>query len=555
MKLDTHDADVRKLRLVGILPRQFQALRRLAFAIVIAVAGFLTCLCGSSLALAADYDMLILDGQIVDGSGGRIFNGNIAIVDGRIVGMGAVSGTADQVIDAKGRTVAPGFIDVHTHSEKITEFPEAENFIRMGVTTIITGNCGGSHLDVTKFFGEVEETKVTLNVATLIGHNSVRKKAMGGSFIRPPNREQLLAMTKMVDQAMRDGAVGLSTGLIYNPGSFSKTDEIIELARAASAHDGIYVSHMRSEGTGIMKALDEVFQIAREADIRAEVSHLKCSGPSAWGQSKAVLAVLNQARADGLEITHDCYSYIASSTGLRQMIPDAAQEGNRDDYRARIADPEKKASIIEQMNRMRERRGSDDYSYAVIAQFKADRSLTGLNIAEAAKIARGSDSLENQIELILDIEARGGGSGVYHSMNEDDLTTYLKHPSTMVASDGGPREFGVDLPHPRSYGNAARFLARYVRDQKLVSLEEGIRKLTSLPATTFRLDGRGVLEVGAHADIVVFDLEKVGDAATFEAPHQYSKGFDEVIVNGVSVISTGELTGERSGGPLRRAKR
>lgn len=501
--------------------------------------------------IAADYDLIIRNGSIIDGSGGAATVGDVAIKGDRIVAVGKVSGSADEIIDAKGRTIAPGFIDVHTHSERIAKFPEAENFIRMGVTTIVTGNCGASRTDVATFFEEIQTAGVTVNVATLIGHNSVRRKAMSGSFIRPPSREQLLTMTTMVDQAMRDGAVGLSTGLIYDPGTFSKTEEIIDMAKAASAHGGIYASHMRSEGTGILTALDEVFRIAREANIRAEVSHLKCSGPSAWGQSGTILAVLNQARAEGLEVTHDCYSYIASSTGLSQMIPGAARAGGRDEYRKRIADPKTKATIIEQMHRMRKQRGSDDYSYAVIAQFKADRTLNGLNIVEAAKKVRGSDSLDDQIELILDIEARGGGSGVYHSMNEEDLTSFLKHPSTMIASDGGPREFGADLPHPRSYGNAARFLARYVRDKKLMSLEEGVRRLSALPAETFRLKDRGVIEVGGFADIVIFDLKAINAPATFAEPHQYSQGFEDVIVNGEAVILRGELTGKRSGGPLR----
>ena len=501
----------------------------------------------------ADYDVVIRDAKIADGSGGRIVDGDIGVKDGRIVALGTVTGSADDTIDARGRFVTPGFIDVHTHSEKIAQYPDGENFLRMGVTTIVTGNCGASTTDVAKFFSQIEEVGCTLNVATLIGHNSLRRKAMGGSFMRPPSREQLLKMTQLVDQAMQDGAVGLSTGLIYNPGSFAKTDEIIELAKAAAARGGIYVSHMRSEGTGIKKALEELFNIARAADIRAEVSHLKCSGPSAWGQSETVLALLNQARAEGLEITHDCYVYDASSTGLRQLIPDAAREGTRDDYRARIADPKKKATIIEQMHNMRERRGSEDYSYAVIAQFRSDPSLNGLNIREAAKKVRGSDSLDDQIELLLDIEARGGGSGIYHSMNENDLTNFLAHPSTMIASDGGPREFGVGLPHPRSYGNASRFLARYVRDQKLVSLEEGIRKLTSLPAETFRLEGRGRIEVGAFADLVIFSLDEIESPASFQKPHQFSKGFDDILVNGVAVVRSGELTGKRGGGPLRFA--
>ncbi len=491
---------------------------------------------------------------MANGRGGELFKADVAVKDGRIVAVGSVVGTSDQEIDASGRVVAPGFIDVHTHSENVTKYPDAENFLRMGVTTIVTGNCGTSHTDIAEFFSGIEATGVAVNVASLIGHNSVRRAAMGGSFNRRPSREQLLTMTGMVDQAMQDGAVGLSTGLIYTPGSFSGTEEIIALAKAAAVRGGIYASHMRSEGPGIVAAMEEVFRICREAEIAAEISHLKCSGPSAWGQAGTILALLNQARADGLKITHDCYAYTASSTGLRQMIPDAALEGTRDDYLARIMDPVKKATIVEQMHSSRKRSGNDDYRYAVIAQFRDDPSLNGLNIAEAAKKVRGSDSLDEQVELLLDIEARGGGSGVFHSMSEDDLVLFLQHESTMIASDGGTREFGADLPHPRSYGNAARFLARYVRDQKRMTLGEGIRRLTSLPAQTFHLNNRGVIQVGAIADLVVFDIEAVNDPATFAEPHQHAQGFGDVVVNGVLAIRAGGLTGNRSGGAVRLAE-
>jgi N-acyl-D-amino-acid deacylase len=501
---------------------------------------------------AAELDILITNGRIVDGTGSPPSAGSVGIKDGRIVAMGEINDTAKTVIDAGGKVVAPGFIDVHTHSEKINEVPAAENFLRMGVTTIITGNCGMSRTDVAAFFDEITKTGMTLNVATLIGHGSVRDQGMGGKFIRAPSAEQLTAMKQIVDQAMKDGAVGMSTGLIYVPGSFAKTEEIIELAKVVASHGGVYASHIRHETVRIFDALDEFTRIAREAKVRAELSHIKLSGPTAWDKSTEVLAYLDKARAEGLEITHDLYGYTASSTGLRQTIPDSALEGTREDYEARLADPKTKAKIIEGMMEILKRSGRSDYSYAVVARFVTDPTLNGLTIPEAAKKVRGSDSLEDQIELLLDIEKRGGGSGIFHGMNEDDLTTFLKHPLTMIASDGGPRKLGEDIPHPRSYGNNARILSRYVREQKVLSLEESIRRMTSLPATTFRLKDRGVLKEGAHADVVVFDPEKITDPSTFNDPHHYSVGFAEVLVNGVSVIHDDKLTEARPGGPLRK---
>ncbi len=502
-------------------------------------------------AQAAEFDLIIRNARIADGSGAPLVAGDVAVKDGRIAATGKVSGSAKEEIDAKGNVVAPGFIDVHTHSEKIAELPVAENFLRMGVTTIVTGNCGGSRTDVAKFFKELEEARVAIHVATLIGHNSVRQQVMGGSFIRPPNPEQMEQMKALVARAMEDGAVGLSTGLIYTPGTYAKTEEIIELAKVASAHGGIYASHMRNETERIFTALDEFTRIAREADIRAELSHIKLSGPSAWGKADEVLAYLDKARAAGLKITHDQYVYTASSTGLRQMIPDSALEGKREDFVNRLKHPAQKASIMEKMKETLRRSGRTDYSYAVIARLPSDTALNGKSIVEAAQLRRGSASLDDQIEMILDIESKGGGSGVFHGMDEPDLQKFLRHPLTMIASDGGPRAFGQDVPHPRSYGNNARVLGRYVRELKLLTVEEAVRRMTSLPAETFRLQDRGLIKPGARADLVIFDPEKVGDPATFDDPHHYAEGFSEVIVDGVPVIKAGELTGKRSGGPLK----
>ncbi|MCS6861348.1 MAG: amidohydrolase family protein, partial [Abditibacteriales bacterium] len=308
---------------------------------------------------------------------------------------------------------------------------------------------------------------------------------------------------------------------------------------------------IRGEGTTILNALDELFRIAREAKIRAQISHIKLSGKAAWGRADEVLAAIEKARADGLDITQDQYVYTASSTGISQLIPARARVGGREKFVERLSDPDEKAKIVAQMKENLQRSGRDSYAYAVIASYRADPSLNGKNIAEAAKVKRGSDSLDDQIELILEIEKTGGASGVFHGINEDDLQKFLQHPNTMIASDSGVRGFGEGVPHPRGYGNNARVLARYVRELKLLRLEEAIRRMTSLPATTFRLKDRGVLREGAWADLVIFDPQKVQDLATFNDPHHYATGILHVFVNGVAVVKDGEHTGARPGKALR----
>ena len=509
-------------------------------------------LCGT--VSAEDFDVLVENAAIADGTGKPLFHGAIGIREGRIAAVGDAAGSAKIRIDAKGQVVAPGFIDVHTHSEDICEIPVAENFLRMGVTTIITGNCGSSNTNVGEFFSHVEKTRTAVNVATLIGHNSVRRRGMGGNFKRPPTELELNQMKTQVDRAMRDGAVGLSTGLIYVPGTFSGTDEIVELAKVAASYDGIYVSHMRSENTKIFDAIEEFLRIAREAKIRSQVSHIKLSAPTAWGKAGDVLGVLDGARAEGLAITHDNYAYTASSTGIAQLIPDSMREGTREDFAARVADPVKKERILKLMADAREKAGRTDYQYAVIAQFKGDPRLNGKSIPEAARLLRGADSIADQLETILELEIRGGASAVYHNMNAEDQKTFLRHPLTMVASDGSPRVFGEAVPHPRSYGNNARVLGRLVREEKVMSVPEAVRRMTSLPAVTFDIKDRGELRVGAWADVVVFDPEKVRDPSTMDDPHHYAEGFSAVIVNGVPVILEGALTSERSGMAVRKGR-
>lgn len=514
---------------------------------VVLLAGFTA----GPLSAAEPFDLILRHGRVVDGTGNPAFFSDIAVKDGRIAALGRISGDARMEIDASGLTIAPGFIDVHTHAEEIDELPLAENFVHMGVTTLVLGNCGSSASNIGEFFRRLEATNISPNVATLIGHGTVRGKAMGGSFMRPPTGEELAQMKSTVEQAMKDGAVGLSTGLIYLPGAFAKTEEIIELAKVTARYDGIYASHMRSESQEIFEALDEVFRIAREARIRAEVSHIKLSGKSNWGQTAKVIATIERARAEGLDITQDQYVYTASSTGISQLVPEHYREDGR--FTNNLADPEQKTRMVAEMKANLKQGGRDDYAYAVIASCKHDPSLNGLNLVQAAKRKRGADSVDDQIELIFDLQAKGGASGVFHGIDEDDLQQFLRHPNTMFASDSGVRKFKDGVPHPRGYGNNARVLARYVRELKLLRLEDAIRRMTSLPATTFCLKDRGVVREGACADLVVFDPATIQDHAIFNDPHHYATGFAWVLVNGVPVVKGDEHTQARPGKVLRHA--
>lgn len=501
---------------------------------------------------AVAFDLVIRNGRIADGTGNPMFHADVAVTNGRIAQVGRIPGRGTTEIDAAGKVVTPGFIDVHTHADDLAEMPTADNFVRMGVTTVIVGNCGSSTLDVEGFYRAVEATNLAVNVATLIGHNDVRRKAMGGSFDRPPSADEMLSMRAMVAKAMEHGAIGLSTGLIYLPGTFSRTEEIIELARVISRFDGIYTSHMRHEDTRIFTALDEVIRVAREAGVRAEVSHIKLAGPSAWGKATEVLALLDKVRAEGLDITQDQYAYTASSTTLSQLIPDFALEGGREQFAKRLAVPEQKAAMVAWMRENVRSKGRQDYAYAVIASCRSNPSLNGMTVAEAARKLRGGDSLDDQIETVLDIQKNGGATGVFHGMSEDDLRVFMRHPNTMVASDSGLRKYGEGVPHPRGYGNNARVLSRYVRDEGVLRLEDAIRKMTSLPASSFRLKNRGFVREGYWADVVVFDPAIIRDRSEYKDPHHYPDGINTVIVNGIVVVRGAEHTSAKAGLALRK---
>ena len=500
---------------------------------------------------AAPFDLVLKNGRLIDGTGKPAQSGSLAIRDGRIVTLGKVQGASKRIIDVGGLIIAPGFIDVHTHAENIEKNAAAIAFLRMGVTTLVLGNCGSSRIDLGGYFAKLENIGFSPNVASLIGHGTVRRQVMGGSFMRPPSMDELAAMQRLVRNAMRDGAVGMSTGLIYLPGTFSKTEELIALSKEVSKNEGIYVSHMRSEGKGIFEAIDEVCRIASEAKLPAHISHLKLAGKSMWGKNVQLIARLDRARTEGIRLTHDQYAYTASSTGIQQMIPSEARRAGRKKFSELLSDSDQKQKLVAQMKVNLKNKHRDSYDYAVIAYHAHDKSLNGLNIVEAAKKRYGKAELDDQIELILDIEMNGGASGVFHGMNEDDVRAFIRSPFTMFASDSSVRVYKSGVPHPRGYGNAARFLSRYVRDQKIVPLEEAVRRMTMLPARTFKLKNRGKLKQGYWADVVVFDPEKVRDKATFKKPHQYAEGFRLVLVNGAIVVEKDKHNGAGPGRVIR----
>ena len=503
-----------------------------------------------AIASGESYDTVIINARIVDGSGNPWFKGSVAVKDGRIVRVGRVDASgAKQVIDAKNNIVAPGFIDVHGHTEDIFSNPKAENFIRMGVTSIVTGNCGGSAVDVKEFLGRYGKTPLAVNLGTLIAHGSVRTKVLGLNNVQPTPEDQA-KMNELVSQGMKDGALGLSTGLIYLPGTFSKTEEVVELAKVAGRHGGVYASHIRDEGMGVVDAVKEAINIGDRADLPVQISHFKISAKKLWGQTPTTIGLVEEARARGLAVTVDQYAYPASSTSLDVRIPSWVTEGGREAGKARLANADTRKKVVKEMKDSLKERKFKDFSFAFVASHRANPSFNGKNIAEITQMVRKSKKVEQQIEQVLDMYIAGGAQMVYFVMDEGDIKNIMKQPFTMIASDSGVREFGSGVPHPRGYGNNARVLGRYVREMKVITLEDAVRKMTSLPAQTFGLRDRGLIREGFIADIVIFDEKKVIDKSEFAAPHQYAEGFTHVLVNGGLVFDGAQMTGVMSGKPL-----
>jgi N-acyl-D-amino-acid deacylase len=499
----------------------------------------------------ARYDLVITGGTLVDGTGAAGRRADVAVKDGRVAAVGTIAPSAGrEVIDASGLVVAPGFIDVHTHADDLAERPLASNFVRMGVTSIVAGNCGGSALDVGAALARIAETRVAVNFATLIGHNTVRSAVLG-SENRDPSAAELTRMKALVWKAMADGAVGFSTGLQYVPGTYSKTPEIIELARVAANDGGIYASHMRNEGTALEAAVRETLRVGEGSGARVQISHLKVDSPSRWGASVKALQLMDEARARGMAVEADQYAYTAASSTLGIRFPAWALEGGQQKIAERLGDPATWLRIRDEMQALLAERGLKDLSFASVASHPADPTLNGLTMQQVAVRLKGSPALDAQLESAREMMLRGGASMVYHFMSDEDVERIMKDPHVAFASDSGVLAEGAGVPHPRGYGNNARVLGDYVRTRRILSIEEAIRKMTSLPAQHFRFMDRGVLREKMAADIVVLDPARISDIATFEKPHAYAAGVRYVLVNGVTVVKNGEHTGAKPGVLLR----
>lgn len=498
------------------------------------------------------YDVLIINGKILDGTGNSWYYADLAVKDGKIAAIGKLNrNAAAKIIDAGGQIVAPGFIDVHTHIEgEEARHPEATNFIYDGVTTVITGNCGSSQVDMQRYFRYLDSIGLSINVAALIGHNDVRRAVLGRAM-RDPDAAELQRMVQLVEQAMKDGAVGFSTGLIYIPGTYSKTDEVVQLAAAAARYNGVYASHIRNEGDSVVPAINEALHIGRVNRMPVQISHFKVSGQQNWGRSRETLALIEAARKEGLEVTIDQYPYTASSTSLSTLLPDEILADGQDSIVARLQRPDVRTYVINYMLQRLKKRKLKHFSYPVVAYYRFDTTLNGKSIEQVNLIKGRKHKAKAEAETVLEMMINGGASMVFHGMSEPDVKRIMQYPFNMFASDASIRIFGSGVPHPRGYGTNARVLGKYVREEKVLSLEEAIRRMTSLPAQKFQLKDRGLLREGMAADIVVFDPATVRDLSTYEQPHQYATGITHVLVNGKLTLENGRHTGVRNGVTLK----
>ena len=500
-----------------------------------------------------DLDILIINGTIVDGSGDEPYKSDIGIINDRIVRIGDLSQLSSRrIIDANNLVVSPGFIDSHTHAIRgIFDVPTAESSLLQGVTTLTDGNDGTSPFPIDEHYQLIENTEISPNWSVFVGQGTIRQEVMGLEN-RDPTASELSQMKVMVKEAMEEGALGISTGLFYVPGSFSSTSEVIELSKVASHYGGIYISHMREEAVDVLKSINETINIGIKAQIPVQITHHKIIGKENWGLSKETLKLVDNAIKDGVKVSIDQYPYTASQTSIRALIPQWAQAGGRTDLLQRIDDPNTRKLIIDGIiERILFDRGGGHPKNIFISKSSWNTSLEGKNLAELC-IERGLEpSPYNAAMVVFEIIKGGGASAVYHAINSDDVDLIMQHPMTSIASDGPMTVFGIGSPHPRTYGTFARVLGSYVRDRNILSLEEAVRKMTSLPAQILSIDNRGLIQEGYYADITIFDASTVTDKATFEDPHQYAEGINSVLVNGVIVVENGAHNGSKPGRVLR----
>ena len=503
------------------------------------------------------YDILFTGARVVDGLGNDAFDGHLAVKGDRIV---AVSNEpldpedAELVVDIRGQAIAPGFIDNHAHVQTVMhEHPLAENFTRQGITTIVASlHSGDQPFPLDEYASSLV---IAPNIAFFAGHNWTRTQVLGLEN-RAPDNDELQAMRDLVEQSMQQGAMGFSTGLLYVPGHYAETDEIIELAKVASRYGGIYVTHMRNEATGLLDSVNETIQVGVEADIPVHINHHKAAGTTQWGWSELSLNLIDEAREKGIDITHDLYPYTASATRSAVLFPQWVLAGGPEAFAARVKDPEQLPQIREEMREIfRKDRTGGDLSRIQFRVLPSDPSYNGKRLSDMAADRGLPNTLETGIDLAIELQLVGGFSVIFHAMDEADVIRIMQHPLSRIETDGDAVAYGDGFPHPRSYGAFPRVLARYVRELGVLTLEEAVRKMTSMSADLYSMSDRGRLEAGAYADLVIFDPATIQDQATFIEPHQYPVGISHVLVNGQFVMRDGALTGERPGqwirGPAR----
>lgn len=507
------------------------------------------------------FDWLLAGGTLYSGDGSTPRAGDVGIRDGRIVALGdnLRSHPATHVLDVAGLAVTPGFIDIHSHavgsdrSDDLYRWPDAQNLIRQGVTTVIGGPDGDSPLPITDTFAALEAVDPAVNFGTFVGHGSIRALVVGEQD-RPATEEELALMEEQVRLAMEQGAFGLSSGLIYAPGRFAGTEEVIALARVAAQFGGMYISHMREEGLAVLDSVAETIRIGEEGGLPTQITHHKIVGAPMWGSSAQTLAMVDEAIARGVDVSIDQYPYTASATSLTILFPGWSLDGGRDALIARMEDSVQRQQLKAEIVRNIEvDRGGNDPANVVIALCPHDETLNGLNLSEILRQRERDASKENAADLLMELVAAGNCDAVFHAIDEDDVRAIMRHPRTMIASDGGVMGPTDRMPHPRNYGTFARVLGHYARDEGVLDLPTAISKMTTLPADRLGLADRGRLEVGAVADIAVLDLNTVIDTATFESPHQYALGARHVLVGGEAVLLDGEMTDKRPGVILRAA--
>lgn len=501
-----------------------------------------------------NYELIIRNGTIHPGNGKAPFQADLAIKNQQIVKIKAnMKGAFAREIDATGLVICPGFIDIHAHLEPLPIHPKAESHVRQGVTTALGGPDGSSPLKIGKYLDSLANIGIGLNVAYLIGHNAVRAEVMGLED-RAPTSEELEKMKGLIENGMKDGAFGLSTGLKYLPGTYAELDEIVTLSKVAAAFDGIYTSHLREEGLQLFEGVAEAITIAEQAQIPVVLTHHKVVGQPMWGSSAKTLAMVDEARSKGLDVMIDQYPYTASHTGISILIPNWAKEGDPYlKFAERCEDPVLRDSIKRGIiHNLINDRGGNDLKRVQFSKFNWKPELEGKSLYDWAMQEGLEPNIENGAELVIEAQLHRGAACIFHAMSEEDIEHIMSHPQTMIGSDGRLSQLGQGHPHPRAYSTFPRVLGHYVREKKVLDLQTAIYKMTGLPAKRMGLTDRGLLKEGNWADVVIFDPNTIIDKATFEDPHQYPEGIHFVIINGKIVVEKGEYHDLKAGKVLKR---